>query len=69
MVLRPATGYYHFWATGCLVEVGPDAILGSYTPTNCGPLQAQLIRITPDGIKPIMSKPATNETEREESTP
>ncbi|MBN1347333.1 MAG: exo-alpha-sialidase [Phycisphaerae bacterium] len=45
---------YPAWAMGCMVEVEPDVVLATYMNAQRGmPLLAQLIRVTPSGIKPI----------------
>jgi hypothetical protein len=39
---------------GCLVEVEPDVVLCTYMNWHRdAPLLAQLIRVTPEGIRPI----------------
>ncbi len=47
---------YSAWAMGCMVEVEPDVVLCTYMNSDGehkGPLLAQLIRVTPDGIYPV----------------
>ena len=45
---------YSPWGGGCLVEVEPDVLLCMYTGANPAKRRlAQLIRVTPEGIKPI----------------
>jgi hypothetical protein len=45
---------YPAWAMGCMVEVEPDVVLSTYMNAERGqPLLAQLIRVTPDGIRPV----------------
>ncbi len=41
------------WAMGNMYEVAPDVVLYLYGSQGGGALRAQLIQITPDGIKPI----------------
>jgi len=44
---------YPAWAMGCMIEVEPDVVLATYMNAERSmPLLAQLIRVTPDGIKP-----------------
>ncbi len=46
---------YPSWAMGCMVEVEPDVVLCTYMNwERSEPLLAQLIRVTPDGIYPIV---------------
>ncbi len=45
---------YAFWGMGCAVEVQPNVVLFTYMNWERGqPLLAQLIRVTPKGIRPI----------------
>lgn len=45
---------YPAWAMGCMVEVEPDVVLATYMNAERGqPLLAQLIRVTPEGIRPV----------------
>lgn len=45
---------YPAWAMGCIVEVEPDVLLCTYMGADRSkPLLAQLLRVTPKGIKPI----------------
>ncbi len=45
---------YPAWAMGCLVEVEPNVVLCTYmNASRSQPLLAQLIRVTPEGVKPI----------------
>lgn len=45
---------YPVWAMGCLVEVEPDLILCTYMNAERNlPLLAQLIQVTPAGLKPL----------------
>ena len=42
------------WAMGCMIEVEPDVVLCTYmNAQRSQPLLAQLIQVTPKGIKPI----------------
>jgi hypothetical protein len=45
---------YAVWAMGCLVEVEPDVVLSTYmNAERSQPLLAQLIAVTPTGIRPM----------------
>jgi len=45
---------YPAWAMGCIVEVEPDVVLCTYmNAQRAMPLLAQLVRVTPEGIKPV----------------
>lgn len=45
---------YAFWGMGCLIEVEPDVVLCTYMNWDRGqPLLAQLIKVTPKGVKPF----------------
>jgi hypothetical protein len=45
---------YPAWAMGCMVEVEPDVVLCTYMNAERHmPLLAQLVRVTPEGIRPI----------------
>lgn len=45
---------YPTWAMGCLVEVEPDVVLCTYMNWDRSqPLLAQLLRVTPEGIRPV----------------
>jgi len=45
---------YPAWAMGCMIEVEPDVVLCTYMNAQRSmPLLAQLIRATPEGIKPV----------------
>ena len=46
---------YAFWAMGCVVEVEPDIVLCTYmNQERNAPLLAQLFRVTPEGIRPLV---------------
>jgi hypothetical protein len=45
---------YPVWAMGCVVEVEPDVVLCVYMNANRNqPLLAQLVRVAPEGIRPV----------------
>jgi hypothetical protein len=47
---------YAFWAMGCAVEVEPNVVLLTYMNWERDqPLLAQLVRVTPQGIRPLRS--------------
>ncbi len=46
---------YPVWAMGCLLEVEPDIVLSTYmNAERSQPLLAQLIAVTPTGIRPVV---------------
>lgn len=47
---------YPVWAMGCIVEVEPDMLLCTYmNATREAPLLAQLVRVTENGIEPVVN--------------
>ncbi len=51
---------YPVWAMGSLIEVEPDVVLATYmNAQRSQPLLAQLIRITPQGLRPLSTTPAS----------
>ncbi len=48
---------YAFWGMGCLIEVEPDVVLATYMNwERSQPLLAQLIKVTPTEIKPLVAR-------------
>ena len=40
------------WVMGAMIETEPDLVLYVYWETFDGPMRAQFLRITPEGLKP-----------------